>query len=658
MTSSSSRILAGILAVVLLPLAAMAADSNAIASANSATNTAANAASAPEPGPAPSLKAINPDPLVQLLISKGILSANEANGLAGATTVELRDRLAILLKEKGILSGDDLKALSVTLPMTTASENGPTMATLTTQASAAPQTAPKPPEAPAVIPAVVPIRVLPVDPPKREGFIPDLKIGPVRVKPYGFFKSTVVYDSASPYGNDFPLPGFIGDINGPDSQSEFHIKARSLRLGTNFEWLDIVPNVTVTGKFEMDFEGNFSRVNNRNISTIRSSMPSIRLGYGRVDWNTSDKTNIFALLGQDWTPFGSTTLPNLLESTGLGIGFGTLYERAPQFRFGFNHKLGGGRNFSIGPEVAVVLPVFGNLPANLCSAPASNGATLVSCSATNPALSTVGLDNQLGYGERQGTDSARPEIEPRLVLQWQLDKAKGVAPAQIIFSGMQGERSAVVLASQVPLAFRAAFPTGARVSSSRYGYTAEIQLPTHFLTLVAKYYNGTGLRFFFAGQIFSEFNDTLGLTGVATAPSVDGASTVAFGLRAGVPVIANQLEPRAQGGFVNIGIPLSRLANAEPTGRNAGWTLYLHYGYDTVLARDIRRLGGGRQKGDLFSGQLQYKLNNFVTFAAEQSLYRTRAIPLTSTGNFPLFRGVPTSDYRDYRTEIGTIFTF
>src|SRR5262245_65613698 len=101
MISSSSRILAGILAVVLLPLAAMAADSNASASANNATNSAANAATVPEPGPAPSLKAITPDPLVQLLISKGILSANEANSLAGATTSELRDRLAILLKEKG-----------------------------------------------------------------------------------------------------------------------------------------------------------------------------------------------------------------------------------------------------------------------------------------------------------------------------------------------------------------------------------------------------------------------------------------------------------------------------------------------------------------------------------------------------------------------------
>jgi hypothetical protein len=61
------------------------------------------------------------------------------------------------------------------------------------------------------------------------------------------------------------------------------------------------------------------------------------------------------------------------------------------------------------------------------------------------------LDNQLGYGERQGADSATPEIQSRIVTQWQLDKAPGVVPAQLIFSGVHADRTALVRAADVPL---------------------------------------------------------------------------------------------------------------------------------------------------------------------------------------------------------------
>ena len=53
-----------------------------------------------------------------------------------------------------------------------------------------------------------------------------------------------------------------------------------------------------------------------------------------------------------------------------------------------------------------------------------------------------------------------------------------------------------------------------------------------------------------------------------------------------------------------------------------------------MFARDVRRLGGGREKGDLLAGTLQYELNNWVTFVLEESDYRTRALPLNATGNF------------------------
>jgi hypothetical protein len=500
---------------------------------------------------------------------------------------------------------------------------------------------------PTFIAAVAPIRALPIDAPVKDGLVPSFRLGLVRVTPYGFLKATVAEDSSSPRGDDFPLPGFLSADTGPSPTPEFHLKARSSRFGANFEWPDVSKNVTITGKFEFDWEGMFSRADNRNISAIRSNAPTIRLGFMRVDY-THGPTDWFFEAGQNWTPFGSSTLPNLVETTGLGIGFGSLYERQPEMRFGFVQKLGGTLKFS--PEIAIVQPGFGNLPADTVVAGVDvNGGT--------------GLGNQLGYGERQGSDADRPEIEARAVLQWQLDPAKGVAPAQIIVSGVEGRREAVVLASAVPAAYASAFPTGATVSSERWGGTIEAQLPTRFLTLTAKVYRGADLRYFFAGQLFSNFNDAYGLTGTATALSVDGSSTVVFGTNAaGEKTVAPQRPVRSNGGFLNVGLPLSRWFNANPAGRNAGWQMYFHYGLDQVEASDLYHLTEARAvstraRSRLGAVSLYYKMNPWCTFVYEQSLYTTIAIP-TLTGAYPKVSGVQSREWNDRREEFGPVFTF
>src|SRR6201999_516759 len=115
-----------------------------------------------------------------------------------------------------------------------------------------------------------------------------------------------------------------------------------------------------------------------------------------------------------------------------------------------------------------------------------------------------------------------------------------------------------------------------------------------------------------------------GLTATASAASIDGASTVIFGLRDGIASVAPQRPVRAQGGFLQLGLPLSRLLGASPEGRNAGWSAYLYYGFDEALARDARRFSPVRGRSDLFSGNIQYKLNSFVTFGFEEGYYRTR----------------------------------
>jgi hypothetical protein len=493
-----------------------------------------------------------------------------------------------------------------------------------------------------------------VDPPKRDGLIPDVKLGSgARIKFYGLLKATAVYDTSSPYGNDFPLPGFLNVVNsqpspanlfdtGPGTLSEFHIKARATRLGTNFEWPDITENWTLTGKFEYDWEGNFSRANNRNVSSVRSNMASLRVAYARMDYKPSAENDLYFLAGQDWTLFGSSTLPNLFETTGLGIAFGTLYTRAPQFRVGWIHQLGGDRKWSINPDFAIVLPAFGDLPGNLA--------------------------DQLGYGERQGADSGRPEVQGRLALQWQLDKAPGVAPAQVIVSGTQAERKVVVTKANVPAQFAAVFPNGTQVTSSRWGYTAELQLPTRWFTLVTKYYSGADLRWYFAGSLFSTYNDLQGFTSTATGVSVDGTN-VLFGLNGVTPVGTVPQRPvRVQGGFINLGLPLGRLFHADPAGRNAGWQMYLHYGIDDAKASDVRKSTGTvllpfgatnqRGKNDLAAFTLNWKMNQFVTFGLEESYYRTREVGGPNAAACCTFAGKPARSWHDLRTEFGPIFTF
>jgi hypothetical protein len=567
------------------------------------------------------------DPLVRVLVAKGVLTENEGNAITNTGSVaEQRDRLASLLREKGIISAAEYETVRTVVPV---AETVALSARST--AKAEPEKPPTPQATPAVIAAVAPTRLLPIDLPKREGLIPDIKLGTgARLKLYGFFKTSIIHDSSSPQGNDFPLPLLAGDT-GPEGSPEFHLKARAFRFGANFEWVDPAPKTVITGKLEFDFEGNFTRANNRNISSIRSSQPSIRLAWVRIDRRLSENTSGFALFGQDWTPFVSSTLPNTIENTNFGgIGYGAAYERAPQARFGFNFNTHGSRTLIFQPEFAIVFPGFGDLPANVA--------------------------DQLGFGERQGADSERPAIQGRLVTQWQLDKAAGVAPAQIIFSFEHARRTAIVTRANVPAAFLPAFPSGAEVSSSSNGYSAEFQLPTHWVTLVGKYYAGSDLRFFLAGQLLSNFNDTAGLSSTAPALSIDGASTVIFGLLNGVPTVAPQRPVRAEGGFVQIGFPLSRWFDANPTGRNAGWTTFLYYGFDEAKARDARRFGIRGGRSDLFSGNVQYKLNSFITFGYEQGLYRTRATD--RIGALPLFRGIPSFTTHNVRSELAVIFSF
>ena len=567
------------------------------------------------------------NPLVNILQKKGLLTSDEVKQIESSVSPQqANERMAQILFGKGVISADDYRQIAGKAPESPAQALQAAVAAV--KAPVAPVVSEAKPKPSGPVAAITPIRALPVGVVKHDAAIPAFKADGVGFTPYGFVKTTAVEDSSSPGGDDFPLPGFLGDT-GPEGAPEFHVKARATRFGSNFAWFDQSAKWDITGKVEIDFEGNFNRSDNRNISTIRSSNPSLRLAWGRLDYSLDKNNSFSALFGQDWTPFGSSTLPNILETTGLGIGFGSLYERNPQMRFGYTHMEHG---VKIEPEFAITMPAEGLPP------------------------SATYMSQQLGYGERQGPDSNRPDEEARVAVQWQLDHAAGVAPAQFIMSAEHGDRTAIVLASAVPTAYAKSFATGATVTSHSDGWDVEAQLPTRYATLIGKFYSGADLRFFFAGQLYSMFNDEAGLTAIASATSVDGASTLVFGTNAeGQQVVAPQRPVRADGGFAQLGLPLSRIFKARAASRNAGWTLYMLYGVDQAKTRDLDRVDGTRRYSTMAVGTLNYSLNKWVSFSAEQSLYTTHANPELT---LPLFRGVHSREWNDVRSEFGPVFTF
>lgn len=625
--------------------------------------------------------------LLNVLVSKGILTSGEAASLNAAPGPAGTQQLMLLLKQKGVISESDVASMKATTFGTTSDHfvadaaSPHALLSIDSPQAAAAAMPKEAPAGPTVIPAIAPLRVLPIDPPSKEGVVPAFTLGGVKVRPYGFIKATMAYDSYDPTGDDFPRPGFTAADSGPNSNPEFHIKARATRMGSRFEWPDASGKLTLTGTIEADYEGNFSRADNRNVSSIRSNALQLRLAFGRLDYAASEKTDVFFEAGQDWTIFGSSAMMNLFETTFFGAYWGNLYERAPQFRLGLVQKLGGSRNWKLSPEFAIMMPSEGNLPADAVASTCTTAASSLSptgftTTCTNAV--TNGLGNQLGYGERQGADYAGPELESRVVLQFQLDKAPGVVPAQILWSGFYTHRQATILASAVPLCptcttavggvntYKAAFPKGVDVTSPGYGNQLAVSLPTRWFTFVSSAYYGADLRFFFSGETLSNYNQPAGLLFKTNGSSVDLSSTAVFGLNsAGNAVTAPQRPVRGYGGFVQVGLPLSRWFNADPKGRNAGWQAYFEYGLDAAVANDFKLAkdinatsGAGPIKDSIKAMTVFYKLNNYIQFGFEESKYQGHALPNTTGICTTKVAGTPTCTSTDWRTEFGPIFSF
>ena len=682
-----------VLAVTAVPVIAEN-NSAKTANENTAKESSAEATPPPSPSPTPTLTTTagnaNVTALLGVLVMKGVLAPSEANAIKNAAPEAEFQLLVDALSRKGVLSAADLSAATTptaqpstpAAPVAVRETVSAALASPEASPQAQSQTQPQPPlpsrvageRAPltSVAPAIAPIRVFPVDAPKT-GALAGIKAGPITLAPYGFIKATVVHDSSDPDGDDFPFPGIWLNAGpnstfntGPTEDPEVHIKARSTRFGLNVEWPDMSKNLTLTGKIEGDFEGNFSEVDNRDVTSIRNNEPQLRLAFVRMDYHASENTDIFFVGGQDWTLFGSGALMNIVETTFNGAFWGSIWTRSPQLRVGFIETLNKDRHVNLEGQFGVMMPSTGEI-LKLGNA-AGNG-----------------LAAQLGQGEREGADADRPEYEGRAALSYQLDKATGVAPAQIALAGFHSRRTSIVPDSSyctaapcaanttlIPANYAAAFPNGFQASSPMWGGQIVAQVPTRWFTLVATAYRGGDLRFYLGGQLSTFATDTGGLKNiVGPFETADGGTLAAAGgavlgtNSAGQVVVAPQRPIRAFGGFVQLGLPLSRWFNADPKGHNAGWQLHFTLGKDQVSDRDLNNPGFSANANvlsplPLLMGKsaiatLYYKINTWASFAFEQSVYATR---LEDHITLYTIAGQPSNEWQDHRTEFGPIFTF
>ena len=162
----------------------------------------------------------------------------------------------------------------------------------------------------------------------------------------------------------------------------------------------------------------------------------------------------------------------------------------------------------------------------------------------------------------------------------------------------------------------------------------------------------------------SYYNRSHGLTNIADGFSVDNNPALFGTNAAGQAVVASQLPVRGYGGFVQLGLPLSRWFNAEPKGRNAGWQAYFEYGLDAANANDFylakgisATAGAGPIKSSIKAATVFYKMSPWVQFGFEQSNYSSCAVPISLGICTTKVAGKGSCTSTDWRSEFGLVFT-
>ena len=160
--STSKKLLCSLSLLMITSIPLIASTNSAKPNANAA-NT-----SSPEATPAPAIPSLTPAP--------ADTNANASSGTTDATAQPSPSRSAA---DESTASSSSSSAQGQQPPVATAQQT--------------PQH--EKPIPVAVVPAVAPVRVIPVNPPVKDGLVPAFKVGAVKVTPYGFIKATAAHDS-------------------------------------------------------------------------------------------------------------------------------------------------------------------------------------------------------------------------------------------------------------------------------------------------------------------------------------------------------------------------------------------------------------------------------------------------------------------------------
>src|SRR5687767_15818228 len=105
MMNTYHRLFALVLFVLSIPAVINGQTSSSLAG-SSTTKTNSDASTSPEDKPATA------DPLLRVLVAKGLLTNAEARSVSIGPVAEQRDRLAALLRDKGLISANEFEAVS------------------------------------------------------------------------------------------------------------------------------------------------------------------------------------------------------------------------------------------------------------------------------------------------------------------------------------------------------------------------------------------------------------------------------------------------------------------------------------------------------------------------------------------------------------------
>jgi hypothetical protein len=264
----------------------------------------------------------NPNPLVRLLQSKGIITEQEAAMVSEAQSpAESELRLAKLLLSKGVITQQEYdQAVSAYKPSLPSAQLRP--AAHTSEASA-----------PAAIKApakeVATAQAKPPQPAQIEG--PMTTISKIPVKIYGNILFNANYVDRGANTIDIPLFAQKRGTSSDQNHQNFTATLRQTRFGLRYEG-SIFKDAKLTGVFEFDLLGGKPAFANG----IDFDIFRLRLAYGRVDW-----ANDSLEAGQDWTVF-SPLNPTTLASYAIP-GFstsGNLWNRIPQIRYEHRAAIG------------------------------------------------------------------------------------------------------------------------------------------------------------------------------------------------------------------------------------------------------------------------------------------------------------------------------